>query len=188
MMSNIADIDQVTEAVFVLGASLMGFAKYMAIIFKRERLRQFIADMQYITNLEKTVEQMEYHRSAERKSQFINRIYLRLLAFSASILIATPAIVLLYKYLGGTLSVDRLPLTFSYIHHLGMDTTKIAGYLTIYAAIIAFLISLPMIVMTIDLLFLNSCLHIIGTCLDLKNVLGTIDAAPVRYVTFRVYS
>lgn len=180
-MSNITDIEQVTEAVFVLGASLMGFAKYMAIIFKRQRLRQFIADMQYITNLEKTADQMEFHRSAERKSQFINRIYLRLLAFSASVQIATPAIVVSIRYLGGTLSVENLPLTFSYIHHLGLDTTKIYGYLIIYAAIIAFLISMPMIVMTIDLLFLNSCLHIVATCLDLKNVLGTIDGPPARY-------
>lgn len=175
MLTNITDIDQVTEAVYVLGASFMGSAKYLALIQYRSALQTFIKDIQQISTTDKSEEQMQFHVAAERKSQFINRIYLKLMFFSAGVLLATPAVVLLLQYVRGTLNTDNLPLPFSFIHNFDVDTTKLSGYLLIYAGCIVFVSSVPAVLMTIDLLFLNSCIHIVANCLDMKHVMGQID-------------
>lgn len=164
-----------TEAVYVLGASIMAFAKYAVCIKNKAKIKCMIDDMQYMVNMEKTQQQMDFHVAAERKSEFINKIYIKLLGFSATVLLVTPAIALLIKYMIGTLSMNNLPLTFSYLHNLSIDTTQPTGYLFMYLVCIVYISSVVPILMTIDLYFLSSCVHIVAACLDLKDNLLRID-------------
>lgn len=175
LMTNLNDVDRVTEAIYVLGGSLMGVAKYIAFMLQRSQLQKFIADLQIISNADKSDEQMEFHMAAERKSQITNRIYFTLMLFSSSLFLITPAIILLIRYVRGTLDLNKLPLPFPLLHNLNVDTNNVHGYLLIYAGCIVFLLSLPIILMTIDLLFLNTCYHIVANCVELKFVLAKID-------------
>lgn len=164
-----------TEAVYVLGASIMSFTKYAVCIKNKEKIKRMIDDMQKMVNMEKTQRQMEFHVSAEQKSEYINKIYIKLLGFSATFLLVAPAIALLIKYMIGTLSMTNLPLTFSYLHNLSIDTTQPAGYLFIYFVCIVYVLSVVPILMTVDLFFLSSCVHIVAACLDVKDNLLRID-------------
>lgn len=183
IMYNITDIDDMTEATYVLGASAMGCGKYIAMAILHTKLHKFIAEMQAFVDATKTEAQADIHAKAEHKSQRMNRIYFRVLMFTGVVDLMASGVVLLYQYVRGTADRNHMPLPFMYMHNLGVDTKTITGYLLIYAGCIVLVSSITAILMTTDLLFMNSCIHIVAHCTDVKYVLGRVDATLMAHGT-----